>query len=153
MENPAVGAVFDGAQALLTGGRMIADTLTSVNNALEGKPQTCQSPQSCTYSRRNDGVSYGLPAQGGPQYMAQAPYRPAPYAWGNGNSMFQAATYGNGYGQGSYAGYPGITNPNYGKTYGGYSLGSNTINVGGFPAPQQPAQPQNNPFGWTNVVW
>lgn len=136
-----INQVFDGAGTLLNGGKAIANaaftTMDVFSNLANGgnAQQQQQAPQ--MFSRRDMG--YQMPQQ-------SIGYQPSTYPWAQ-------QTFG-GYGftnqgyQNNGPGYPGISNPNYGRHgfygqtwYGGQSqlFGNNN----------------NGPIGsnWTNGIW
>jgi hypothetical protein len=97
-----VGQVFDGANAMIEGGKAIANmaftTFDTLNN-IQNNPS--YQPADGMFSRRDVGYQQ-------PQQAIQ--YQPAAYPWASHQSQY-------GYGQQPQLtpGYSGITNPNYGK--------------------------------------
>lgn len=142
MENASVvNQVFDGAGALLNGGKAIANaaftTLDVINNMSGNNTQNYQQPQQM-YSRRDSG--YQMPQQG-------ISYQPSTYPWA------QQTFGGYGFTQQGYMnngpGYPGIANPGYGRQgyYGQTWMGGN---------PSSGFGNNNGPIGvnWTSQsVW
>ena len=105
MEGPSVvNQVFDGAGALVNGGKAIANAAFTTMDMINNIGQNLNQPQQqMMYSRRDSG--YQLPQQ-------SVPYQPSTYPWAHqvyGGYGFTQQGYQNG------PGYPGISNPNYGR--------------------------------------
>lgn len=101
MQDPFISAVFNGAQATQTIAQGVSDVLSGTVNTLENMSnQFPGQPNYDQFSRRNFG---GVQNPQNPQQPAYQPVTSNP--WGNPNP-----TQNNGFG------YPGISNPSYGKS-------------------------------------
>ena len=96
-------AVFDNAQVALTGARAATDVVTNTINAFSS-PQQPAFQGGTEFSRRDSTVQQ-------PVYQQPA-YQPPAYPWETTSPTFGASM--NPIGGSSY-GYPGISNPQYGK--------------------------------------
>lgn len=95
-----VNRVFDGAAAAVQCGKAITNATLGTCELIDSltRPNgTGQQQQSYLYSRRDLGSQYAQP---------QIAYQPPEYPWASNQMQFGAVTQG---------GYPGISNPNYGK--------------------------------------
>lgn len=126
--NSTVSAVFDGASTMVNAGRAISETAFTAINDMRNLAQQANQ-QMGGYSRRD-----AVQTQPAPQF-----YQPSVYPWAV--QQYAGYAYGN---QNAIVGYPGITNPNYGKP--GFYTGMQVV---GAPMSQNIRTPQGS--AWCNA--